>query len=142
KGAPALRDFADVAGMTAEQYLELVKNDPSQALIRFVGGLGEAEKRGHNIISVLEGLEFGNVRVRDTLLRLAGSQELMTEAMRRGTDAYAENVALQREFEVFQETTAAQWELTKNRITELAIAAGTVLLPAVNAVLERVQDFL
>lgn len=43
--------------------------------------------------------------------------------------------SMQREFEARLKTTGAQWQITKNRMTEVAVAIGGALLPAVNSLL-------
>lgn len=134
KGSQALTLHAQVAGMTAEAYHRMVQESPMEALTAFIGGLGTAEERGINVITMLDEMSFGNVRIRDTLLRLSGAQGLMNEAVGRGNDAYRENTALQQEFEVFAETGANQLRILVNQMVDLGLTAGTILLPALKAV--------
>ena len=130
KGAQGLSQYAEVAGITSERFLELVRTNPVEALTAFIGGMATAEQRGFNLIAMLDEMSLGDVRVRDTLLRLAGAQDLVTESVARGNRAYAENTALEQEFELFRDTTINQLKLLANQFLELGIIFGSSLLPA------------
>ena len=49
----SLEQFADVAGMTSDKFSDMFKSNPSEAIMKFVGGLGKAEEQGSSAISVL-----------------------------------------------------------------------------------------
>ena len=41
-----MEQFADVAGMTGDKFAEMFKSNPSEAIMKFVEGLGKAEEQG------------------------------------------------------------------------------------------------
>ena len=62
---------------------------------------------------MLQDMGFTEVRLRDSLLRLANSEAGITEAVTRSNTAWNENIALQNEFNAKNETTASQLSVTK-----------------------------
>lgn len=142
KGSGALALHAQVAGMTAEAYHQMVKSSPMEALNAFIVGLGTAEQRGINVITMLDEMSFGNVRIRDTLLRLSGAQDLMTGAVERGNRAYDENTALEEEFQLFREATINQLKILANQFTELGIVLGGAMVPPLKVVVGLMSDAL
>lgn len=124
-----LREFAGVSHMTAEEFANVFKSNPAEAIAAFVEGLGRANEEGGTAIGILQEMHIKEVRLRDTLLRAGGAHKLFNDAVNRGNQAFRENTALQREFQTFSETTASKLALAKNRLTDVAIEAGNKLLP-------------
>ena len=81
------------------------------------------------------------VRMRDALLRAAGAGDLFTEAIQLGTQAWEENTALTDEAAQRYETTASKLEIMRNRLQDVAITFGEILLPPLVAVAEKVGEF-
>ena len=129
KSSSQLRNFAKVSGMAADEFANLFKSNPVEALAAFVEGLGTANERGTTAISILKEMGIKEVRLRDTLLRAGGAHKLFNDAISRGNRAFKENTALQKEFQTFSETTASKLALAKNKLTDVAIEAGNKLLP-------------
>ncbi|MGP1664831.1 MAG: phage tail tape measure protein, partial [Rhodanobacter sp.] len=96
-GGKKLDKFADVAGVSSEAFRELFAEDATAALQLFLGGLGGIDEAGGNLFQTLEDLEFADVRVRDTLLRLAGAGDLVTDSIDTSNQAWEENIALSKE---------------------------------------------
>lgn len=132
-----LERFAQVAGMSAESFREMFGKDSIGAIGKFVDGLSKAEERGSSAIEILDELGISEVRLRDTLLRLGGAQNLMNEAVKTGTDAWAKNSALNKEVAERNKTLASQFEIFKNKLVDVAIEAGEKLLPAFTKLLEN-----
>ena len=120
-GSAKLDEFANVAGMTSEEFSRAFKEDAAGAIIAFIQGLGSAEERGMSAIKVLDDMGIKEVRLRDALLRAAGAGDLFNESIAIGTQAWEENTALTTEAEQRYETTAAQIEILKNKFTDLGI---------------------
>lgn len=137
-----LSEFAKISGMAAEEFANLFKTNPAEALAAFVEGLGTANERGTTAISVLEEMGIKEVRLRDTLLRAGGAHKLFNDAVKRGNQAFKENTALQREFQTFSETTASKLALAKNRLTDVAIEAGNKLLPVLADALKNADGWI
>lgn len=127
-----LNDFAKVAGMNTRDFVELYRKDAPAALQAFISGLGDTEAHGESTIAMLQEMGFTEVRLRDTLTRLANSGNLVTDAVRMGNQAWEENTALTTEAEKKYSTTAAQLSQAKEKLTTLGIEIGERLLPYLN----------
>ncbi len=55
-----LKEFADVAGMSGEEFRKAFQEDAAGAIIAFIQGLGTAEERGLSAIKVLD--DMGDYR--------------------------------------------------------------------------------
>jgi TP901 family phage tail tape measure protein len=142
-GGDKLNTFARLADMSAADFATAWKNEPMEALTDFLAGLGELEAADQ--LMVLEELGLDGIRTADTLRRLAGNVDLVTEAITIGNSGWEENTALVDEAGKRAETTAAQWLRFKNNLNDLAITIGGAVLPALNDLLEvgsGVADFL
>ena len=109
-GGERLADFARVAGMSAQQFADAFREDATNALMAFIGGLQTAEERGVSTIKVLHDMGLTEQRMRDALLRAAGAGELFAKAIATGTQAWQENTALTNEAAQRYETAASKLE--------------------------------
>jgi TP901 family phage tail tape measure protein len=133
-GGEELDKFAAVAGVTAEDFATAYRDDAAGAINMFVTGLGRMQSGGQDVFATLEDLGLSEIRVRDALLRLAGAGDLLTSSLHTGNKAWDENKALMEEAEKRYQTTEAQMAIAKNRVVDLAISMGEVLLPIVGEV--------
>lgn len=140
-GGAALDNFARVAGMSAEQFARQFRENAAEALIAFINGLQRAQEQGTSAIKVLDDIGITEVRMRDALLRAAGAGDLFAESIRLGTQAWEENTALTNEAAQRYETTASKLEIMRNRLQDVAITFGEILLPPLVAVAEKVGEF-
>ncbi|UOQ60389.1 phage tail tape measure protein [Leucobacter rhizosphaerae] len=141
KGGDRMKQFADVAGLSADDFAAKWRKDPGEALAAFVTGLANAEAQGKSTFGVLEELGITEVRMRDALLRSASAADQFSEAMNVGNQAMEENTALTEEAEKRYETTAAKLEIMRNQVVDAAISIGEAFLPAIEGVAEGVGDF-
>lgn len=136
-----LENFAKITGKTTEEFKNLFDSSPAEAIDAFIKGLQNADGAGENAISMLQDMGFTEVRLRDSLLRLANSEAGITEAVTRSNTAWNENIALQNEFNAKNETTASQLSVTKNNIVEAARSIGETMLPSIKDASTTVADF-
>lgn len=136
-GSDKLQEFSNVAGLTSEQFANLFRSNPAEAIAKFVEGLGHANEKGTTAIALLEELDVKEVRLRDTLLRAGGASKLFANAISLSNKAYRENEALEREFQIRKETTASQLEILKNKVINASISLGEAFLPALNELIDN-----
>lgn len=120
--------FSQVIGVSAKEFKSMNENDPSGTLLKFVQSLGEVNSKGGDVNEVLKGLGIEQVRMIDTIGRLALGSEQLAEALDVSTDAYEENTALTEEAEKRYKTFASQVSILWNSITDLAVLVGTPFL--------------
>ena len=128
QGGDSLQQFAEVAGMSSEQFATAFKDNAANALIAFITGLQDTSALGKSAIAVLDDMGISEVRLRDTLLRAAGAGDLFAESLELGQQAWEENLALTNEAEQRYSTTASQLAILKNQSNEVALQFGTILL--------------
>jgi TP901 family phage tail tape measure protein len=129
EGGESLQGFANVAGVTADEFASKFRSDPAAAMDLFVQGLGRMQSSGQDVFTTLETLGLSEIRLRDALLRLAGAGDLLTESLATGNTAWKENSALTDEAARRYETTEAQMAIAKNQLVDIGITLGETLVP-------------
>ena len=141
----SLKDFASVANMSTKEFSDAFKKDAVEALAAFIGGLNDTERNGKSAVAVLDDMELKEVRLSNTILALAGSGDLMTEAIKMANDAWGENTALAEEAGKRYETADSQMQLMKNAFKELGIVAYDDLrepfVGVLGAITDKVHEF-
>lgn len=130
EGGDDLEGFAEVAGMSAEDFATAFEEDPARAIQAFVEGLQKASDDGENLNGVLDDLGIKGIRESDTLLRLAGNSELLGEALDQSGGAWEDNSALANEAKTRYETLESQLGMLRNEAKDMAIEFGGPLVEA------------
>jgi TP901 family phage tail tape measure protein len=141
-GGAAVRGFADVAGLSVDQFSEKFKTNAAGAVNDFIVGLNGIKTSGGDLIGTIEGLGFTEVRVRDTLLRAAGAGTVLTDALTLQSKAWDENTALTQEAEKRFQTMKSQMTLLWNNVKDLALSLGMAMKPALDSVLSIVKSLV
>lgn len=139
QGGESLEQFADVAGMSADEFRQAFQEDAAQALVAFVEGLGTMDERGQSAIGTLSDMEITEIRQRDALLRLAGAGDVLSESLGIATQAWDENNALTNEAEKRYQTLESQIQILKNNVDDFGISIYDSLRdPIANTVTEAI----
>ena len=138
QGGEKLEAFAEVAGMSANEFAQAFERDPARAFAAFTSGLDQINKSGGDVFTTLDRLKLSDVRVSQALLGMAASGDLLTDSLDLGAEAWRENTALVEEAEKRYGTTAAQVQVSWNKIRDAGIEASETLLPVVAAVADKV----
>lgn len=137
----SLKTWASVAGMSVKDFKNLWENDAMSAIQKVVGGMGDAKAGGENLNIILDELGVSSLRQTDTMKRLSGASELMSEMVNISNNAWEENSALTNESSKRYETTAAKITQMKNTVTELCVKLGDILLPILNKIISAISKF-
>lgn len=140
-GGAKLQKFAEIAGVSVDEFRSGFEDDAAPAIISFVEGLDRISESGGNVFEALEEVGFSSIRVRDTLLRASGAGDLLRQSLEVGSKAWQENTALTDEAAKRYETLTSKFNITINRIKDMGIELGGILAPAFIKVLEAVGDF-
>lgn len=132
-----LEVYAKTAGLTVSEFKELFRSDSAGALTSFIEGLGSA---GEGAYGILADLDLNTIRVRQSLLSLAGGGDLLREALGLAGDAWEENTALAIEAGKRYETTESQLQIMKNAFAELGIVAYDDLRDPFNDAIGFITD--
>lgn len=141
-GGKELEAFAEVAGMSGDEFKQAFEQDASEAIVAFISGLDDVGESGEDVSGVLEDLGLNNERTRDTLLRLSSSHENLAENMDISGDAWEEGTALAEEAERRYDTLASQMTILWNRAKDVALIFGQSLMSAFSGVLSALEPLI
>lgn len=119
-----IKQYAEVAGMTADAFAQMWEENPAGAINEFVIGLGKINENGGSAISVLNNLGITEVRTQKTIAGLAAAGDLLTRTLENGQKAWAENSTLAEASGIVYSTTASQMTMAENAIQNAQIAVG------------------
>lgn len=127
-----LNSWAQVAGMTAEQFKTAWGQDAAGALNLFIQGLNNTERNGKSAESTLKDLGVTETRMTRMTLSLANSGDLLSRSLDTSKKAFADNTALAKEASTRYGTTESKVQLMNNAFNNLKIAVGDKLNPAMS----------
>ena len=144
-GGNKLELFAQVAGMSAEQFATAWKSDPAMALDAFITGLSHVESQGMTTNGVLAELGITGIRESDALLRLSAAAgegadglSLLAGAIQMGNEEFGKGTALIEEAAKRYETAESRIAMARNALVDLGISVGGVVLPAMAGLADSV----
>ncbi len=138
-GGDAVKAFADIAGMSSDEFSNRWKDKPIEAFASFVKGIQE---KGDEAVKVFGDIGMEDVRLVRAFLSLANAGDLLKNSINTGTEAWSENIALQEEAKKRFATTESQMQLLKNQINDVAITLGDVFLPIINDLIKSISPFV
>lgn len=138
EGGRKLDKFAEIAGITAEQFANLSAVGQFDA---FVTGLGRITKEGGSAFKALDSLNISQQRSIQVLLAAAGAGDLFARSIKTASDAAREGNALWEEAARRYGTTSSQIRLLVNTFNDLRIEIGQGLIPLINSVIGFFRDF-
>lgn len=131
-GSEDLQRYADVAGMSAQEFADAFQTDAAGAFIRFVQGLSSGSQ---SAIVMLDEMGVTETRLRDTLLRASSASDLLTQSVSMANAAWEQNTALTQEASVRYATSASRMQMLGNKVQRTAISFGNSLLPVLEDVM-------
>ena len=139
-GSDELKTFAKISGMSSEEFAKAWKDKPIEALVTFIGGLGELDESGGDVAGTLKDVKLGGLRVVDTLSRLSGNTEVLNQALQVSDEAWTDNTALAAEAEQRYKTVDSQIKTLGNKFRDIAVTLGDILLPKVMDVAYKIGE--
>lgn len=137
-----LKSYAEVAGMTGEEFKQAFGRDVTTAINAFLSGLGDTERNGKSAIAVLDDMGLAEVRLRDTLLKAANASGMFEGALEMASNAWEENTALTMEAEQRYQTLGSQTQMAKNKIMDLGISVYDDLRPGLTEGISLANEFI
>lgn len=134
-GNADLQSFAEIAGLTGEQFVKTFKEDAGEAIVLFLEGLKKITEEGGSVTTALNKIGLADIRLTRELGKVTTQTDILREALIRSNTAFEENVALNEEAAKRFGTTGSKTLLLKNKINVLAITLGEKLLPAFQNIL-------
>lgn len=140
-GGEKLQNFANVAGMSAEDFAAKWKSKPTEALEDLMKGLDKASKSGGNMNQILDMLGIKGVRESNAVKSLAQNHELLSEAIKQSNDAYNHGNDLAKEAAEAWKTLHAKLMTLKNTFGNIAKDIFSIVAPALKDIVDRVNEF-
>ncbi len=149
------KEFAAASQVSFEDFSEMIREEPIEALKAFVLQLGSLDKFSR--IKVLDTLSIDGIRAAGTILQLSQSMGKFETALALANDEVEKQTALNREFGIFSQSTTNQLKrlgnalsLTSRKITDallpeikkLALFIQLRILPALGQWLDRNRNLI
>lgn len=142
KEARLVKNTTEKLGMSAEEFGELWKNEPIEALKEFIKMLGNAYDEGDSLYVVMDELGVSEIRQSNMLRALSISYENFDSAIATANKAYDENTALVTEANKRYKTYDSKLNQAKEKMKELGASIGERLIPHLLKLFEKADDLL
>lgn len=137
-----VKGFAQVAGMSAQEFSTAWKEQPTVAIEEFVKGLKRIQDSGGDVNSTLSELGINGIREVDTLARLAGAGDMVGQAFDMANESFRENSALSEEAALRYESFDSKVQNLKNTFNEVGVVIGDMLLPHIQKAMDLISGLL
>lgn len=145
--AKSLEQFSDVAGVTADEFIQAYGQDSVAALGSFINGLKDTERNGKNAVEILQDMDLTEVRLSNAILSLASSDDILTKSVNMANeqwnianDEMEKNSALNKEVESRMDTTGKKLASAKEALSNTAIEMGDNFLPTIAELAGKVGE--
>lgn len=142
KWGELLENFAKIAGMTAEQFVNAWRSEPVKAVEAFTKGLGDVDTQGKSTVQMLQDMGFTEVRLSDTLARLALAQDGFTENLERANAAWGEASALEEEAARRYGTLDSQISQLNESWKELRVELAEFVVPILQTLMDIAREII
>ena len=140
QGGESLKEWADVAGVSADEFKQAYEKDALGALSMFIDGLNDTSRLGKSSIEILNDMGITEVRMSNAVLALSASGGILNDTLDTANAAWEDNSALQNEVSKRLETTGSKLTLAKNELTKTAIVMGDNFLPTIAELAGKVGE--
>jgi|GEM_PF-1915151 len=137
QGGEQLALFADIAGMSQEEFAKLYSSSALRGLQAFLAGLGRINDEGGSAVEALESVGLASTENIRVLQSLGTSYEILARDLGIANEAYDANTALNEEAEAAAQSLTARVTLLSNAFDNLTNATGEA---GVLGVLKRTVD--
>lgn len=129
-----LEAFAQVSGVSADEFAAKFKSSPMEALDLVAKGINRVNQEGGNVTATLKDMGIKGTEETQVMLALANSGDLLTDSLQLGNKAWEDNTALLTEAEKRYATAASKVKVAWNKIKDAAISSGEAIAPAVGTI--------
>lgn len=123
--------FAKIAGTSLGEFSDLVDTDINAAFVSVLDGINELNPSATEMAAILDDLGLSGVGNAELFLKMAENSDLLAEKQNLATEALKGTDSVLAEFNIKNETTAAQLAIVRDNFTKIAIEVGSVVLPVI-----------
>lgn len=124
EGGDRLDQYAQIAGMSAQEFGSTWQENGQKAFGSFLAGLQNLSDEGNNLDTVLRGIGLVNVRDIQTIQKLGDNYEVYTSSLKDANQGFQEGTFLGKAYGQIQETVASKLLLVQNNIANLLDSLG------------------
>ncbi len=137
KGSKKFKAALKEVGLSAKEVQKGMQVDATGTMLKILEAIRKLPSDARSgVMTELVGLEHS-----DTLAKLVGGIEEYKKQLALANGEAAKG-SMSREYHAMLETTNAQWQLMKNRTSEVAVNLGSVLLPAINDTFKAISPLV
>lgn len=134
-GDKKLQKFAEVSGMTSQQFQKAWGEDAAGTFLKFVEGIGKSA----DVTKTLDELGIKEVRQAQAMGALAQSSDVLASALNVSKNAWNDNTAMANEAEKRYATLKSQLSQTWEAIKQAGDELGQAFAPALTDLLKIVK---
>ena len=149
QGGEAVQGFADVAGMSADDFIQLYSTDATAATEAFLKGLNRIEDGGGSVVSVLDDLNLGGTeQLRMMQILMAATDDTskgysdLDKYMSVANEEFDKGTALQEEFDEASKSVGFAIQKVVSELKDTSDAIGNALKPAIMDISDRFTEWL
>lgn len=135
-----LNRFANVLGITAAEAKNLAATDMAGFFDKFVASL--STMNAQDITTTLDSLNLADIRVTNTLVRLAGNIDTTTSSIQMANQAYAEGTYLSDAYATKQEDISVRFQELTNSVNNLFATMGESVIPVVGPIIDSLKGIV
>lgn len=134
-GNKKLQKFAEVSGMTSQQFQKAWGEDAAGTFLKFVEGIGKSA----DVTKTLDELGIKEVRQAQSMGALAQSSDVLARALNVSQNAWQANSAMATEAEKRYGTLKSQMSQTWEAVKQAADELGQAFTPTLTSILKVVK---
>lgn len=114
--------FAEIAGKDIEEFNSILERSGNEALLAVLEGAGKTQGGLASLGKTLQEFGVSGTRVSQVLGFMVNNVDLVRSRQETANQAFREGTSLQAEFNVVNETAAAEWEKLGNNLREIFVS--------------------
>ena len=149
QGGEAVQGFADVAGMSADEFIQLYNTDATAATEAFLKGLTRIEDGGGSVVATLDDLNLGGTeQLRMMQILMAATKDTgdgysdLDKYMKVANEEFDKGTALQEEFDEASKSVGFAIQKVVSELKDTSDAIGNALKPAIMDIADKFTDWL
>ncbi len=149
QGTEGMQKLTEVTGLTQQQFLKLIQDNPVQAVLRFANALNDITQSGRSVTSFLTMFHLQNSQVSQVLGVLGKNYSNFTDKLATGRKEAKDQIVVQQEwqttlkrFQSASDNAGRAWEQFKTQFGAALAPAAVGLLNTAAAALDTITALL
>lgn len=121
-------EYAKLAGMDVEKFIDLIETDCNEAILAFLSNLGQLGGM-EKMAPILDKMKLSGAEAAGVISTLASNVATIRKEQEQANTAFVEGTSIVDEFNVQNNTVQAGLDKAKKTLTDLRVELGEELLP-------------